>query len=349
MEPKLREYVLNLFNSKNAPSTKRAVEFREEIICNIIEHYHTLIEEGKSETDAYNMAISSIGDVDELIKELIDDSIKHNEVPFSNITNDNTPINNTNKNSQTYNTFNQNNYTYKNKTVIEDFENIYKRSQFFKTISIILFIVSLVPAIAFSTGTISEPNQIQRYFEKFGQGSLFLLVAIGVGLLVYSSLTKFLSLKTNILEKQTLFRKAIFRALGIALYITVPFVGITGDFLIPYDLTPLVISLQIVGATVLIVFSKKIEKPTDSEKEQYNNYLMTNVKIKNTTKTYKILVAILWILTSILYACITPALFFNVSVTEIGVSWILFVLAFVIQKLMKTIFDCIEEGKNNEI
>lgn len=68
MEPKLREYVENLFVS--APKTKQAYELKEEIICNTIERYHDLLKEGRSEGDAYNQAIAGIGDINELIKEL---------------------------------------------------------------------------------------------------------------------------------------------------------------------------------------------------------------------------------------------------------------------------------------
>lgn len=68
MEPKLREYVEKLFSS--APKTKQAYELKEEIICNVIERYHDLIAEGKTEGDAYNQAIAGIGDINELIQEL---------------------------------------------------------------------------------------------------------------------------------------------------------------------------------------------------------------------------------------------------------------------------------------
>lgn len=65
MEPKLRDYVENLFI--NAPNTKQAYELKEEIIRNTIERYHDLIAEGKSEGDSYNLAIAGIGDINELL------------------------------------------------------------------------------------------------------------------------------------------------------------------------------------------------------------------------------------------------------------------------------------------
>ena len=68
MEPKLRDYVENLF--VNAPNTKQAYELKEEIIRNTIERYHDLIAEGKSEGEAYNLAIAGIGDINELLEAL---------------------------------------------------------------------------------------------------------------------------------------------------------------------------------------------------------------------------------------------------------------------------------------
>lgn len=68
MEPRLRDYVENLFAT--APRTKQAYELKEEIIRNTIERYHDLIADGKSEGEAYNLAIAGIGDINELLEAL---------------------------------------------------------------------------------------------------------------------------------------------------------------------------------------------------------------------------------------------------------------------------------------
>lgn len=68
MEPKLRDYIENLFVT--APRTKQAYELKEEIIRNTIERYHDLIADGKAEGEAYNLAIAGIGDINELLQEL---------------------------------------------------------------------------------------------------------------------------------------------------------------------------------------------------------------------------------------------------------------------------------------
>ncbi len=66
MEDKIKNHVNELF--ENAPKTKNTVELRQEIIANLMEKYHDLIKNGATESEAYNIVINSIGDVDELIK-----------------------------------------------------------------------------------------------------------------------------------------------------------------------------------------------------------------------------------------------------------------------------------------
>lgn len=72
MENKLRAYMDHLF--REVPDSKNAVEVKEEILQNLIDKYHDLLAEGKSEEAAYNIAIASIGDVSELL-----DSLKEKE------------------------------------------------------------------------------------------------------------------------------------------------------------------------------------------------------------------------------------------------------------------------------
>lgn len=69
MKNKLKEYIDSIF--ADAPDCQRVRELKEEMLGNISEKYDDLIREGKSEAEAYNASVASIGDVSELI-----DSIK---------------------------------------------------------------------------------------------------------------------------------------------------------------------------------------------------------------------------------------------------------------------------------
>ena len=73
MERKLREYMDRLFSQ--AKPTRSTVELKEEMLQNLIEKYHDLLAEGKSEEAAYNIAIASVGDISELLKQIKEEEI----------------------------------------------------------------------------------------------------------------------------------------------------------------------------------------------------------------------------------------------------------------------------------
>lgn len=74
MEDKLRAHMDHLF--RDVPPTKKAVELKEEILQNLVDKYHDLISEGKTEEAAYNIAIASIGDISELLESLKETSFQ---------------------------------------------------------------------------------------------------------------------------------------------------------------------------------------------------------------------------------------------------------------------------------
>ena len=75
MSEKLRRYVESLF--EEAPPTKKTIELKEEMIQNLEEKYQDLLEEGKSEEAAYNIAVASIGDIGSLLEELRKTSVEN--------------------------------------------------------------------------------------------------------------------------------------------------------------------------------------------------------------------------------------------------------------------------------
>lgn len=65
MEDKLRAYMDNLF--RDVKPTRKSVELKEEILQNLVDKYHDLLGEGKTQEAAFNIAVASIGDMDELL------------------------------------------------------------------------------------------------------------------------------------------------------------------------------------------------------------------------------------------------------------------------------------------
>ncbi|ADU26730.1 permease prefix domain 1-containing protein [Ethanoligenens harbinense] len=68
MYQKLRAHIEALF--ANAPHTRKAQELKEELYADLSAKYADLVTQGKSEEDAYQIVIASIGDVDELLRSL---------------------------------------------------------------------------------------------------------------------------------------------------------------------------------------------------------------------------------------------------------------------------------------
>ena len=71
MEDKLRAYMDYLF--RDVKPTRKSVELKEEILQNLIDKYRDLLAEGKTPEAAYNIAVASIGDMDELLAGLNDE------------------------------------------------------------------------------------------------------------------------------------------------------------------------------------------------------------------------------------------------------------------------------------
>lgn len=68
MKNRIKEYIDLIF--ADAPDCAKTREAKEEMYANVCDRYDDLISEGKSESAAYNISISGIGDISELIEEI---------------------------------------------------------------------------------------------------------------------------------------------------------------------------------------------------------------------------------------------------------------------------------------
>lgn len=69
MNSKIKNYVDVIF--KDVPRSKKAIELKEEIASNLNERFEDYLREGKSETESYGLAVANMGDVDEMIREVM--------------------------------------------------------------------------------------------------------------------------------------------------------------------------------------------------------------------------------------------------------------------------------------
>lgn len=68
MKDKIKKYVDNLF--LDIYDTKQLGELKEEISANLLEKINDLVANGNSEEEAFKKAVSSLGDMDELVENL---------------------------------------------------------------------------------------------------------------------------------------------------------------------------------------------------------------------------------------------------------------------------------------
>lgn len=69
MNSKIKNYVEVLFS--DIPRSKKANELKEEILSNMSERFDDYIQEGETENQAYSKVISSLGDIDEMLADVM--------------------------------------------------------------------------------------------------------------------------------------------------------------------------------------------------------------------------------------------------------------------------------------
>lgn len=232
MEPKLRDYIENLFVS--APKTKQAYELKEEIICNVIERYHDLVAQGKSEGDAYNQAIAGIGDINELISELGGEIIE--EVEYTD----------------------------------EQMATIKSRQNTFSAIAVALYILCITPVIFLSSTMFGFLNEISPVF-MFWMISLATGLCIYGEMTKFVPVTNDENTVKELKKKGVLRATAV--GMYISCVTPVIFFS-PECFGFLSDISPVFMLLIIAAATIIIIMSKGTEatKPSVNMVEDFKEW-----------------------------------------------------------------------------
>ena len=69
MSKKINSYVEVLFS--DIPRSERANELKEELLANMSEHFEDHIKDGKTEEEAFNLVINSLGNIDEMLADIM--------------------------------------------------------------------------------------------------------------------------------------------------------------------------------------------------------------------------------------------------------------------------------------
>ncbi len=154
MKAKLAEYMDTIFGEaeQREPNNRRLSELKEEMGQNLIEKYEDLVANGKSPAVAYNIAVSSIGDITELLESVCAPSESEKKIEAEPVT----PPADRRREAELL--------RYRN------------RSAILTSVAIALYILCIVPAILI-------PYDI-------GAVLMFLMVAAATAMLIFNSKTK---------------------------------------------------------------------------------------------------------------------------------------------------------------
>lgn len=155
-------YVNNIFES--LPSTKQLIEIKENITNNMLDKYQELKEDGKSEHEAIGIVISEFGNIEELLEELGIDYKEESKKSFM-------PLDS-----------------------VKEYLSVKRTTGLLTTIGVALCIFGVLLCNVFDL--LLQQNIFPHLIDSDGDSilstcSLFLCVAIAVGLFIYNdSLTK---------------------------------------------------------------------------------------------------------------------------------------------------------------
>ena len=73
MKDKLKEFMDTVFADaeRRAPGNRRLQELKEEMLRNLCDRYDDLVANGKTPAAAYNIAVTGVGDVTELLDSVV--------------------------------------------------------------------------------------------------------------------------------------------------------------------------------------------------------------------------------------------------------------------------------------
>lgn len=210
---------------KGIPQSRETLELKEEIVQNLMEKYNDLLAEGKEKQAAFDIAAASIGDVNELIEELLPHAPEPEE-PFSYEAETGVP-----------------------EPEARDYAEMYtarlaglsgrQRSAAMTALAVMLYILCPVPVILFGGG--------------FGLALLFMCIATATGVIIYGGMTRPRRDERSERGVCEMTRRQIagMTALSVMLYIVCPAPAV----LFGGRLGPSLLLVSIAVATWLIIFS----------------------------------------------------------------------------------------------
>lgn len=169
MKEKLRDYINDIFS--DAPDCKRTRELKEEMYTNLCDKYDDLLKDGKSESAAYHIAISRVGDVSEIIESIKEE---YNSSSFSSFENDK-------ENKEEIHFSSTRRYSPEDEEKIKRYKI---RSGIMVSIAVMLYIICWVPLVV-----LSELFN-DSFMEICGLVAMMAIIAVATALLIINGYLK---------------------------------------------------------------------------------------------------------------------------------------------------------------
>lgn len=305
MNERLNKYFDSLFES--APDTKEIHELREEIFSNTLEKYNDFLAQGRSEEASFTQAVSGIGDLDSILEMSCFD----------------------NSNVRNY---------YTNRELKEN----RLKCNIMIAVSIMLFIFSIVPPIVL--GGISA---------SLGASLIFVFIAVAVFLAIFGNKLRIdpikLSRQIDLLKdtrsaeftKESFERERFFHAFLLSMGVSLYVLSIVPCILLPSiasGLASLSVGIMftlIAVATGILVFYNCVKidiipvEPT-TVVEDFKQWRKVNEHSETLLKTIDAI---------ILSVAIVCYFFISFCTGSWCITWLIFVIAFLVYLLVKTVFE----------
>ena len=211
----LKTYIDNVFTS--LPNTKEVNKMKEDLLLNMEEKYHELKNSGKTENEAIGIVISEFGNIEELASELgVNIEPKENDVVEV--------------------------------TIDEAKEYLSVTKKMGRLIALGVFLCIVAPALLVLTFENIDSNLFGDLGSIFGIAILLVLVAIGVGLFIYSGVT---------LEKYKYLKKDFIVSNSVKEYIKIEERKHERNFVVSLIIS---VTMFILSPVTLIVFSALNDK-----------------------------------------------------------------------------------------
>ena len=190
MKNRIKNHIDRIFAS--APDCERTREIKEEMVANVSDRYDDLLNEGRSAEEAYDIAISGIGDISELVREIKKENDEAEKQRLRNPYEQNGEWDGYGEKKDRGQKEGERRYT---AAELDEIERYRRRSGIVRSIAVSLYIICWLPLVIMSSVFAPVDDITSETAELVGLGIMMLIIAAATAMLIINSSNKPLCLK----------------------------------------------------------------------------------------------------------------------------------------------------------